>query len=429
LAHGEVGSTEQTYVFRTYDHYPPAPLSSRKSKEKHKNPGNAHSEEIYKIARATSAAPRYFSKVLINDSWYRDGAIGANNPAENALEEVIQMHEQPPKIVVSLGTGEKDLKAKIKDNKKTGLIKDWHSVAKVLTQIATESARTARAVEETCRKLEINYWRWNALAPMGDVKLDEWLPRSSGRDTKRKIYSQTASYLARPKVYKRLWECARWLVKQRRERALTERWEVFARRFVYFCPEPGCQGRSSAFLTRGELRDHGMYEHSYVSACKVQGHNQFKYACVQDRCRAEGIHIYETAADLEDHLRGRVHKMDHPKLRSQRWLEAWLDEGRHTHIQAAKRQLSNEVEETETEFEQEVEFDDSDISFLPSGSEMETRGTATTSPELRGFPSPSRQEIEPQPNEDVEVLELNGEKATGMILTSHTNGACDISAR
>jgi patatin-like phospholipase len=416
-------------VFRTYDHYPPSPLSSRKSKEKHKNPGNAHSEEIYKIARATSAAPRYFSKMLINDNWYRDGAIGANNPAEIALDEVIQMHEQPPKIVVSLGTGEKNLKTKATENKKTGLITDWRSVAKVLTQIATESARTARTVEEACRKHDINYWRWNAPAPMGDIKLDEWLPRSNGKETRKKIKSQTASYLSRPKVYRRMWECARWLVKQRRDRALTERWEVFARRFVYFCPEPGCQGRSSAFLTRGELRDHGMYEHSYVSACKVQGHDQFKYACVQDRCRAEGIHIYETEADLEEHLRGRVHNMKHPKLRSQRFLEAWLDEGRITHIQAAKRQLSNEVEETETEFEQEVEFDDDDLSFLPSGSDMETRGTAATTPELRGLPSPNKKQTGPQTNEEVEVLELDGEKGTGMILTSHTNGACEISAQ
>src|ERR1700750_1862485 len=70
LAHGDIDAVENTYIFRTYDHYPPPPLSSRKSKDNHRNPGPAHLEEIYKVALATSAAPRYFSKVVINHHEY-----------------------------------------------------------------------------------------------------------------------------------------------------------------------------------------------------------------------------------------------------------------------------------------------------------------------------------------------------------------------
>jgi patatin-like phospholipase/acyl hydrolase len=161
LAHGEVdaqNAVDSTYIFRSYDHYPPSSLASRKTKAKHRNPGNAHPDEIYKIALATSAAPRYFPKVVINDHEYRDGAMGANNPAEIALNEVMQMHEQLPRIVVSIGTGDRD--RRVKKAKKTGLIKDWHNVAKVLTQLATESAETASRVEERCKEQGILHWRY-----------------------------------------------------------------------------------------------------------------------------------------------------------------------------------------------------------------------------------------------------------------------------
>jgi hypothetical protein len=412
LAHGDIEAVENTYIFRTYDHYPPPPLSSRKSKEKHRNPGPAHSEEIYKVALATSAAPRYFSKVVINDHEYRDGAIGANNPAEEALNEVMQMHEQPPKIIVSIGTGDKENKPKSKKPKTTGIIKDWHNVAKLLTQIATESAKTASTVEGKCDSMGILHWRWTppASIEMGEIKLDEWLPRENGKDTKASILKLTTAYLSQPKVHKRLWECARWLVLQRRLRARTERWEVFARRFVYYCPEPLCHSR--VFSTRAELRDHGTYEHSYVCACNVQGHHELKYACVLDRCRGEGVHLYRTKAELEDHLRGRLHKIKRPQLRSQRWLEGWLDEGRHTHVQAVKRQTSNEIEPTETEFEQDLEFDDYEISIL---------GT-DPSPELRGIATPlSGQDSEKTAGGDIEHIELNEEKEH--VITVGTNAS------
>jgi hypothetical protein len=367
-------------------------------------------EEIYKVALATSAAPRYFSKVVINDREYRDGAIGANNPAEEALNEVMQMHEQPPKIIVSIGTGDKEHQPKSKNPKKTGIIKDWHNVAKLLTQIATESAKTASSVEEKCNTMDILHWRWSPPNGVGDIKLDEWLPRESGSTTKARILDLTAKYLSQPKVHKRLWECARWLVLQRRLRARTERWEVFARRFVYYCPEPLCHSR--VFSTRAELRDHGTYEHSYVFACNVQGHHDIKYACVQDRCRAEGVHLYRTKAELEEHLRGRLHRIRRPQLRSQRWLEGWLDEGRHTHVQAVKRQTSNEIEPTDTEFDQDLEFEDYEISIM---------GT-DRSPELRGMTTPvSGQGSEQTGGGEIEQIELNGEKGKEIVTANATN--------
>jgi hypothetical protein len=372
LAHGvsQVSHVKRTYVFRSYDHHRPSPLCNKKLNDKHRNPGNAHAEEIYKIARATSAAPRYFSKMQINDHWYLDGAMGANNPAEIALNEVMQMHEQAPKMVVSIGTGDKERKPGATGTKKMGLIKDWRDINKVLSQLATESAETATRVEEKCQEANILHWRYSPPHPMGTIKLDEWLPRDSGRDTKIKIYDQTAAYLSRPRVHKRLVQCASWLVNQRRLRAQTERWEVFARRFVYFCPEPGCHSR--AFSTRDELRGHAIYEHAFISSYAIQNNSQYKYACALDRSHGEGMHIYTHQVELEKHLE-TFHRIKEPKLRSQRWLEAWLDEGRHTHGQAVKRRAEQEDDE-ETEVDQELTFDDDEMAAKLSA-EIESQAT------------------------------------------------------
>jgi hypothetical protein len=145
----------------------------------------------------------------------------------------------------------------------------------------------------------------------------------------------------------------------------------------------------------------------------VEGHDEIRYTCVLDRCRAEGVHLYRTEFELEQHLRGKVHKIHRPQLRSQRWLEAWLDEGRHTHVQAAKRQISSEPEETETEYDQELEFDDSELSEL----------VTDPSPELRGIDTPSgRVSEEAAVQEDIEVIKLTGESMYGAIVTSTTDG-------
>jgi hypothetical protein len=93
-------------------------------------------------------------------------------------------------------------------------------------------------------------------------------------------------------------------------------------------------------------------------------------------------------------------------------LEGWLDEGRHTHVQAVKRQTSNEIEPTETEFEQDLEFDDYEISIL---------GT-DPSPELRGIATPlSGQDSEKTAGGDIEHIELNEEKEH--VITVGTNAS------
>ncbi|KAF2840950.1 hypothetical protein M501DRAFT_901567, partial [Patellaria atrata CBS 101060] len=65
--------------------------------------------------------------------------------------------------------------------------------------------------------------------------LDEWKPSHSRSDTKSKIVDAATKYLSEEDVHKDLLSCGYELVKIRRLRAKTERWELFARRFVYYC--------------------------------------------------------------------------------------------------------------------------------------------------------------------------------------------------
>jgi hypothetical protein len=343
LAHGTSANQniiKRTHIFRTYDHPNPSPAASRKKKD-HLNPGSAHSHEIWKIARATSAAPKYFSPMEINERTYRDGGMGANNPAKVAFNEVLQLHDQPPRFILSIGTGQQKEKISLK-KEKLGLVKNWRDVGKAMMRMVAESEETHSQLEDDCErrykeKYEITYKRLNVPEPMGNIRLDEWLPAQNGNITKEKIIRGTISYLSRRGVHLRLVECARILVKHRRARSATERWETFARKFVYFCPEQRCLHR--AFTTRDELRDHAIYEHSFVCSIKVKNHVEFPNVCLFDRCAQSGISIFQSQSDFQEHLHDS-HGIEHPVFMNRRRMEAWLDEGRHTLKQAVARQDS-----------------------------------------------------------------------------------------
>ena len=190
VAHGLGNKAYETsYLFRTYDHPHPPPLSERDDIRDHKNPGPAHMHEIWKIARATSAAPKYFSSIDIGDRIFRDGGMGANNPAFLALKEVRQMHAQTPRLLLSVGTG----RPKEKDNvtRAQGPIRDWVNVVGLLTKLATQSESTHGIVKDNCGALGIHYCRQNVGPSLKEIKLDEWKPSVDGSETKKRILDLT----------------------------------------------------------------------------------------------------------------------------------------------------------------------------------------------------------------------------------------------
>lgn len=170
----ESTGVETPYVFRSYDN-----LHRNEDPNKRlldRNPGVADKNEIWKVARATSAAPTYFKPMKIGDDEYLDGGLGANNPCAEIYDEVLRMNnraEQCVGIIVSVGTG-KNLQGRFQG---TGL-KGFIGLVNFATKWAAESE------EKHIGMLRLNlpgYVRFNVENALGGMKLDEWQYRGSLR--------------------------------------------------------------------------------------------------------------------------------------------------------------------------------------------------------------------------------------------------------
>lgn len=242
------------------------------------------------------------------------------------------MHSHSPRILVSIGTGTapEDPEAN-KPPEKVTVIQSWKNMLKLMVHLATQSEETAAQVEDACSEANppVKYYRWTVPGVIRRIKLDEWVSPVGGNTTKGKIFDATLEYLSQRKVHKTLLECARKLVRARRHRLTTERWEEFARRMVHYCPEPICHVRkvSKTFFTRDELRERGVNEHFYIGNLRVQNEDRYHHTCLFDRCRHDGVFIFEKEQESQAHLKDS-HGVESPQFFTMREMESWLDEGR-----------------------------------------------------------------------------------------------------
>lgn len=69
------------------------------------NQGAAATTPIWEVARATTAAPKFFDPMIIGSRTFVDGAMIVNNPSLQALREVHVLHNTVPALFLSIGTG------------------------------------------------------------------------------------------------------------------------------------------------------------------------------------------------------------------------------------------------------------------------------------------------------------------------------------
>lgn len=180
---------------------------------------------------------------------YYDAAVDLNNPSWEVINEVNLLGQPHDTIdlLLSLGGG----------NGKGNQSAKMHS--SVLQKDLTDISDVVHAqVKEESEDSETGflYYRLDVKGGLQDVRLNEWKPKSTGEITLRRIEFATNKYLDDKHVQAEIESCARALVRNRAQRAQTQRWETFATGTRYRCTVEGCTHQDLRFQNRNELMDH-----------------------------------------------------------------------------------------------------------------------------------------------------------------------------
>ena len=271
------------HLWRTYDHIDG--IIEDKHRYRHMNPCKAHHEPLWQVARATTAAPTFFESIKIGNDKHFDGAIGTNNPAFLAFSEIRQKEYYAPGVFLSIGTG---IRRTVNDEKtprqgkgqkrkfvtsqrvdeisRKQFVKKYLELFRVFKDLSVDTEETNNQWLGACNPRKTKRCRFNVDEGLGPIPLDDWRPPRSGEETLRRIRELTESYLALEDTQANLDEYAEHLVRLRRSRAETERWESFAANIEYFCPFPTCADKDACRYYQGgdcrnRLRQHVKYVH------------------------------------------------------------------------------------------------------------------------------------------------------------------------
>ncbi|KAF5010853.1 hypothetical protein FDECE_3026 [Fusarium decemcellulare] len=263
------------YVWRSYDNNF-TPRSNDSNGWNPSNAGPAHTTAIWEVARATTAAPRYFESIKIGDRKFLDGGMVANNPSLLALREINELHNLVPAHFVSIGTGlklnegqEEEVKEDIIEALRRASTKDAVRRKQFLKKYLEIGRHWTKWMTDTEGENGVNGWwshckaigltenahRLNVDGNLHAIPLDDWRPANTGDATLEFIKSETDSYLRQPRVRAHIASIANKAVEIRRRRAATERWESFALDVEYYCQicAPTCVRH---YHTRAGLQQH-----------------------------------------------------------------------------------------------------------------------------------------------------------------------------
>jgi hypothetical protein len=337
-------------VFRTYTH----PRNTEFSGE------NTSTAKIWEVARATSAAPRYFTPQKIEGNDFMDGGIGFNNPSQVISSEIQAIHGKEPCLVLSIGTGTKidnsgsprrgnERLRECNVKKRKWLFKHARNMftlaARVLPECVANTDEPHKNLEVKAQEAKrtgqkFKYFRLDVRDLASLVALDEWIPETGDdsldkMETLRYLEQKTNAFFDNDAdAAAKLQECAKELVRVRRLRAETERWERFATHTRYKCPEHDTCGLPD-FTSRERLRMHASEHHEFVP--EVMMENQ--PVCLIDQCM-ETPKLHADSKGFIKHLNGSDHRMEDASPMSSMKFDEWLDTGRRTEdaIDAALKQ-------------------------------------------------------------------------------------------
>ena len=280
LAFSDQKNVESPYPFRTY-RTPPArkgPNPVATATQSNRGYGDPSRLAIWKVARATSAAPRYFAPIEIRSGdgrkhWFVDGGFGCNNPTREIYIDVIHKHsEEGLGIIVSIGTGETELKRTRQRNH----VRDLLSSLWLASKLPTRTTKVNEDMETFSKRDGFGYFRFYGGKELGEVAMDEWKSHKvramigrrsseSGQKTLKKISDAVDSYLKDRKVKEALRNAARLLVERRRLRVRdTSEWDRYASFSYYSCESEWQHCLKPRWRTADEYREHIKKEHRVI---------------------------------------------------------------------------------------------------------------------------------------------------------------------
>ncbi len=284
LAISHQAAIRKLYPFRTY----PTPLARNANNkaatniQKMRGYGPPSTLPVWKVARATSAAPGYFEPITIEradgvEHVFKDGGFGHNNPSQEMYNDIKHIHgEDNIGVFVSIGTGETEINLEAARNH----IRDTLSNLMVAIKLPTMTGPVHRQMEDNCREnKKFFYARLDGGKDLGKIAMDEWkshkLTRSrdrshkDGSKTLEKIRNAVSKYLSEDSVQKELKELAKCLVERRRLRIRDRsEWDRFASFSYYTCDfeKRQCPHESR---TADDFREHISKEHSVTIESEV----------------------------------------------------------------------------------------------------------------------------------------------------------------
>lgn len=327
--------------------------------EEHLNPGPPHQVKLWEVARATSAAPLFFEKMVIDGDDYLDGGLGANNPAYRVAADIEQIHGgRFPRLILSIGTGKKlavtghhrDPDERISASQPRHFRHARGSVGLLaeMKNMVTDSEMTHRDLFTRVKDLrrdgsKYSYFRFN-VPGIEDIDLDAWEPSTNGKQTLDKLRTKTMEYLGKDEIQKELRECAIELVDLRRKRASTERWEKYATDTIYSCPlSHDCT--ALGLPDRDELRRHLFECHEYATWATIEE----KWYCTIGACvHTPSLLAGESSNVRKESFRRHLclkHGFKNPTCVTLPELESQLNKGRTTCAAVLERRESQRIQE------------------------------------------------------------------------------------
>src|SRR5271154_5161685 len=129
---------------------------------------------IWEAARATSADPIFFKRIVIDGSQpYIDGGLGCNNPIAQVLEEAgLMFPDRQITCIVSIGAGQVQTISIPEPTPVQGVLP--FEVVNAMRAMARDCERSAQEIERRFQNTSNFYFRYNVDQGLQNIGLAEW---------------------------------------------------------------------------------------------------------------------------------------------------------------------------------------------------------------------------------------------------------------